>query len=372
MPKKKFSRIDKNLARRLKEARQEVGLSVRAVATGLSKIHSISHTTIASYENGTTVPPIDVLGLLADIYQRPVNWFLDSRESLSGVRYLNLQSRVPLSEQRRYAAQAGKWAEAYIALVRHLQSRPETRWLDSAGTSPVELAHKIRTEHLNLDDTQPVQDMIAVLESFSGWAIELHADFGVDGAAAQFGEKTIIAINPMIANDRARLHAAHELAFLLFANDPRRLSTEVEFASNSFACSLLLPDSQVKEAFEGSSFIKLIRYRVRFGVSISAMIQRASELEVINTTTKRWLRSEITKRGWKRQEPGHVWKDRAITFETLLEAAIHSKVLTWEEAERITSIPRHELESRLLAVYEIENLTGQEDETVSLKFTGSP
>ena len=368
MSKNIIRRIDKHLARRLKEARKEVGFSVRSVASKLPRRLTVSHTTIASYENGVTVPPIDVLAALAAIYQRPVNWFLDSRESLTGFRYRNLQSRVALSDQRRYAAQAGKWAEAYFALEKHLRKSRENRWEDSEGLSPGELAHLIRTKHLDLDDSQPVMDTVAVLESFSAWAIELRANFGVDGAAASFGDKPVIILNPNIANERARLNTAHELAFVLFANDSTSLSTEVQRSAYTFASCLILPDSQLEEAFGGRSFLKLIQYKERFGVSLAAMIHRAEELRVINTTASRWLRSEMTKRGWRRQEPGYVWKDRAVSFETMLESAIQMKEITWDDAERITSIPQPELNERLLAASSPIPTDEKEEALTTLKF----
>ena len=100
------------------------------------------------------------------------------------------------------------------------------------------------------------------------------------------------------------------------------------------------------------------------------MIHRAEELQIINSTASRWLRSEIVKRGWRRSEPGYVWRDRALSFETMLESAIGMKELTWDEAERITSIPQEELKQRLLsasgAANELEEIEDVECQT--LKF----
>jgi transcriptional regulator with XRE-family HTH domain len=102
------SRVDRNLARRLREARREVGLSTRAVAQRLPRKLAVSHTTIASYENGLTMPPVDVLAALADIYSRPLNWFLENRTTLDSFRYRNLPSKVRLTDKRLFEATAGK------------------------------------------------------------------------------------------------------------------------------------------------------------------------------------------------------------------------------------------------------------------------
>lgn len=94
MAKTIVKRIDRNLARRLGDARRETGLSARAVAALMPKRVAVSYGAITAYERGTTVPPVDVLAALADIYRRPINWFLDSRESLTAFQFRNLGSRI--------------------------------------------------------------------------------------------------------------------------------------------------------------------------------------------------------------------------------------------------------------------------------------
>ena len=169
MAKNTVKRIDRNLARRLGEARKEVGFSVRAAAGALPSRLSVSHTTIASYEKGTTSPPVDVLAALSDVYKRPLNWFLDKRELLTEVKYRNIQSRARLSDKRQFAAQASKWAEAYIALAKRLEVERQRYKLnpDELSKDPAELSKYIRQFLLNIEDDQPVTNTVSVLESFS-------------------------------------------------------------------------------------------------------------------------------------------------------------------------------------------------------------
>lgn len=375
MAKKIVSRVDKNLAVRLREARRESGLSVRAVAGKLPKRLAVSHTTVASYENGVTVPPMNVLAALADVYARPINWFLDNRDHLSGFQYRNLQARVPVGEQRQYEALAGKWADAYVKLERHLRSAhskvdksiPE----QEEELAPERLAQTIRKSHLNLDDDQPICNMVSVLEKFSARAMELRASFGVDGAAARLGEEYLVVINPAIANDRVRLNAAHELAYVLYDDCKQHLGwngATVDTNAYLFASALLLPASQLREAFEGKSFLKLIQFKEKFGVSLAAMIYRAQQSQIINTTVSRWLWSQMARRGWRQNEPGYVWRDRAITFEMMLESAIQTKRLSWSEAERVTGIREDELQRRIADVVQGDQLPDDQDEVVTLRF----
>ncbi|HWB08377.1 MAG TPA: ImmA/IrrE family metallo-endopeptidase [Pirellulales bacterium] len=374
MAKNIITRIDRNLARRLREARRETGLSTRAVAAKLPRRLSLSHTTIAKYENGVNVPPIHILAALAQIYSRPVNWFLDERDSLSSFRYRNLRSGVGVIEKRRFEALAGKWADAYVKLDQHLKGQRRRRVDDlGQGTlAPEELAAYIRRGFLNLDDDDPIGDTISVLESFSARALELRASFGVDGAAARLRDEFVVVLNPEVANVRVRMNAAHELAHVLYAAQPDDVAGEgeLERRAYAFATSLLLPESQLREAFEGRSFLRLIKFKERFGVSLASMIYRAAQTRIINTTASRWLWAQMAHRGWRENEPGYVWRDRAITFEMMLETAIHTKQLTWGDAERITGIREDELQQRLVEVVHTGPASDEEqgEETMTIKF----
>ena len=105
-----------SLAAKLKTARSLAGMSTRRVAEVLSARFSISHATIANYETGRTVPPIDVLAALATIYERPMNWFLERGKGLTDVRYRNVRSRVKTTDLHRYEAEVQRWIDGYVAL----------------------------------------------------------------------------------------------------------------------------------------------------------------------------------------------------------------------------------------------------------------
>src|SRR4051794_29706701 len=101
------------LARKLKQARLATGLSTRAVATRLSEPARVSHATIANFESGRSAPNLQNLAALADLYQRPLTWFLDSQPALSGVRYRNLKSKVRVSARHAFEGIAQTWLQAY-------------------------------------------------------------------------------------------------------------------------------------------------------------------------------------------------------------------------------------------------------------------
>lgn len=377
MPKNIVNRIDRNLARRLKEARREMGLSTRAVVERLPRRFVVSRTTIASYENGTTIPPITILAALATIYQRTLNWFLDSRRELSDFRYWNLRSRVRLADKRQFEALAGRWAEAYENVEARLGSIlhkeiyvPTEQW----NGAPQQLAGSVR-KAMKLEDSQPIQSTIALLEMFAVRVLEMRAPIQFDGVAARQGESAVVILNPDLSNERIRMNVTHEIAHILFAGAKQQFGWSDDFLRRQeyeFATSLLMPNSQLELAFMDKSFIRLVEFRERFGISLAAMIDRAEKMKIINSTRARRLWTEAADYTSSCTEPRLVWRDRAVRFEMLMEGAVESKTLTWGMLEEITGVREDELRNRVTSVMtrkseEVREARGGTDEVRILR-----
>lgn len=340
---------------KLREARIGAGItSTRAAQERLrARGLDISHATIANYESGKTNPPMAVLNVLADFYGRPLQWFLERSEVLVGVEYRNLKSKVKASDRAQYESAAAKWLTAYRRLEEALGKR-----LQSSITTPTcsqdsgrELARHVR-ELLKLNDSQPIASVVDVLHAFGIRQLELPSKFGIDGLAAQFCGDPVVVLNPLTSNDRSRLNAAHELGHHLFGDcdasaDGRMTLAEREHRVYEFASCFLLPDTQVNSAFQGRSFLRLLEYKERFGISLAAMIYRAEKIQVIDAKTAKWLWIEFAKRGWRKNEPGKVWVDRPMRFEQLIEDAIRLKKFNWRQLECLTAVSASELRSRL-------------------------
>ncbi|ODA30521.1 helix-turn-helix domain-containing protein [Planctopirus hydrillae] len=351
MAKACIDRIDRDLARRLVEARREIGVSTRAVAAGLPPGFSVSHATIASYEKGTTVPPLYLLAALAQFYGRSLNWFLGERTGLTDLRYRNLPNRVRVQDKRHFEALAERWVGAYVGLESRLDTKlscREPHFFDPELT-PEELARRAR-KSLGIDEGSALQNVVEMLETFAVRVMELRTVLSVDTLTAQHNNMPVLIINPAIASERMRLILATEIARSLFARYAASICRSEEILdrfSNDFAAEFLLPISQLQKAFEGRSFLRLISFKERFGVTLASMIFRAAQKKIIASSLAKKLWREISVKGWRNNEPGAIWKDRAIRFETLLETAIQTGALTWDEAERATGVCSSELIRRI-------------------------
>jgi len=321
----------------------------------------LSHMSIAKYENGQLTPTESVLAVLAKMYGKPVEWFLDSGTPIAHCAFRNLKSRVSEADKRQYIATAQKWLEAYKKLetkVGNCLRKPTV----TTETDPLYLAQEVR-QRLQLGD-HPVPSVIAILEFFGIRTIEVPTSLSIDGMACKFGDEYAVVLNPLTSNDRARMNAGHELGHVLLGDcedGVKFIDDDAEARAYEFASHLLMPQKQLREVFKNRSMVGLVKAKEQYGLSMQAMIYRASNgpEKLLDQRTSKWLWIQFAKRGWRRQEPGYVRPDRATRFERLLETAISSRSLRWPEAEMLLGIHRSELTERIdLAVHGPESEEG--------------
>lgn len=342
---KKYS----ELGSKLKQAREAIGVSTRHVVTLLPKSLAVSHVTLANYEGGKHQAPLDILAAFADIYQRPINWFLEKGPILTGVHYRNKKSKIGVRELARFEAVAHQWLEAYRRLEEELRSpRRKQNFNLGANMTGAEAASVVR-EYLKLED-DPVTSVVDVMERAGIRVMELPITLAIDAMAARLGEEDVVVLNTNVPNDRSRLNAAHELGHVLFndcdnikqANHESQEKRAFEFASH-----FLLTKRMLRYAFQGLSMVRLVKFKERFGISLAAMIYRAEAEKILHGHLAKQLWIEFSKRGWRRKEPGYVREDRATRFEQLLDSAIHNEKLTWPQVVKLTGIREDELRNRL-------------------------
>lgn len=344
---------------RLLEARLATGMSTRAVSEHIRKKYpgqAISHSSIANYESGKSDPPTNAISVLASVYQRPITWFFEKGTPLTGIQYRQLSSRVGIRERHQFEVRVQHWLEAYVRLENRLRKplTPKHAIDIKPGTTPEQLAKQVR-EIYKLKDNQPVDSVVEVLEDFGVRTMEMSTTLRVDGLAAKLGAYPVVVLNPVSAKDRLRLSAGHEWKHIVGGdcNSDAGSSRKLEDDAFEFACHLLIPRSELAEAFVNRSAVRLLQYKKKYGISMAAMIYRAEKLNIIDARTTRQLWISFSRKGWRAKEPGYVAADRAIRFERLLDEALSQKRLTWEEAVSVTGMAASELQARIKLAMEI-------------------
>jgi Zn-dependent peptidase ImmA (M78 family) len=348
----KFSGVSA-ISARLKEARASTGLSTRAVAEFIRKRipgQNISHASIANYESGKSDPPATVVSVLATVYERPLAWFFDKSVPLTGIQYRQLSSRVGIRERHRFETQAQHLLEAYIKLEYRLRKplTPKRKLSIKPGETPEALARRVRNLY-SLEDDQPVNSVIEILEDFGIRTIEMPTQIRVDAMAARLGGHPVVILNPSVSNDRIRISALHEWKHVFGGDCDSEIGHDRKREDDAFefACHLLIPRSELAKAFENRSAVELLAFKEKFGISMAAMVYRAEKLGIIDARTTRQIWIQFSRKGWRAKEPGFVRADRAIRFETLLDGALSSKQLNWEEIVSVTGMQAAELQNRI-------------------------
>lgn len=90
-----------DFGKRIKEARQERGMSQRSLGLSLG----LSDKTISAYESGRSYPTLDVLQKIAEVLDKEIDFFVcneDSesnvREKLSDINYLQKELEKKISK----------------------------------------------------------------------------------------------------------------------------------------------------------------------------------------------------------------------------------------------------------------------------------
>ena len=106
------------------------------------------------------------------------------------------------------------------------------------------------------------------------------------------------------AADRSRFDAAHELAHIVLHADAGPGDPAVEREAN-FAAEFLVPAASIlPELPRRVDWRAFVTLKIRWRVAISMLLLRARDLEVISDAAYRRAMMEMSRRGWRRSEPG--------------------------------------------------------------------
>lgn len=330
-------------AERFNAARRKKGLSLQDVA---DQTGGITKQALHKYEQGKAQPEGDVLmrlcpvlGITPDYFMRPVTVSLQSVE---------FRKRVKLSKTDEYIirAEATDFFERYVELEKLTGER--IRFLSPVGCIDVssraeveQVAQRLR-EVLKLG-SNPILNVIALLESLGIKCFQLTASELFDGLTATIdndavdGEHIGVVINTLFDEVRQRFTACHELAHRILRFSPLLSERDIENLCHAFAGALLLPREQMINILTARrrevTIKELVSIKERFGVSIQAVLRRAKDLDIISDSTYTGLSIYITKKGWRKDEPGqYEGKEYATRFQRLLHRAVAQELITVNKA----------------------------------------
>jgi Zn-dependent peptidase ImmA (M78 family)/DNA-binding XRE family transcriptional regulator len=332
------------VGKRLREAREAYGFTASAMTEWLG----VTRQAISQYENGSSSPSPEVLDIICSKFPLKRQFFF--REPLNGddcpIMYRSMTAATKFARSK--AEQKFAWFKEVAIYLRRFVVFPTVNLPNiDAPADPRELsddqiedAAQLARRHWNLQDG-PISNVSWLLENngilianhdlnartldaFSQWSTVLDAPcvvLGVDKHSAA----------------RSRFDAAHELAHLLLHRTASKtvlnrkdVYSLVESQAHKFAAAFLLPAAQFATELRRPTLDAMRELKLRWKVSIGAMIMRAGDLELISEDATARLFINRTQRGWRTTEPHDdiLEPERPRLFQRSFEAIFSNKVLT--------------------------------------------
>jgi len=330
---------------RLRDAREVRGMS----AASLADCIGISRQSVSQYEKGKQAPSPEILRKISETLNIPIQRFmLGGAEVELGIVFYRSMGSATKTARLRAEKRLGWLLEAMDMIHEHIEfpsmEFPVCTFSDdpsTISTSDIENAAQKLRETWGLSDG-PIGNLVWVLESRGAIVArhEMLADT-LDAFSAwsrKFGRPIIVLGSDKDSACRSRFDAAHELGHIILHRNAlaNRLTDDADFKlledqAHRFAASFLLPEDAFAADLYSPTLDAMLSLKHKWRVAISAMIQRAWQLDLINDTERQRLFIGMSRRKWRRREPLDgdlaVEQPRVLprSVEKLVEAGIFSR-----------------------------------------------
>ncbi len=195
-------------------------------------------------------------------------------------------------------------------------------------------AVKITRDELGLSRNEPIKKLLRTIENSGVVIFNLPRDIPQIDAFSMWAkldeERPIIALLSGRLMDRKRFSIAHELGHLVLHQSIRPSLKLVENEANEFASAFLMPEQAMREEMKAPITLTILaKLKLRWGVSMQALIMRAYKLGIITQRQTKYLFAQISAQGWRTREPSNL--DLKVEIPHLVRNMIESKYRTRED-----------------------------------------
>jgi Zn-dependent peptidase ImmA (M78 family)/DNA-binding XRE family transcriptional regulator len=292
---------------RVRQAREVRGLTQTELAEHLR----VGQYVIARIEAGVHQPDASFLDALSLRLGFPPAFFRQEPRTEFPLGSLLFRSRNALTARDRDMARS--YAETIYdsveTMLPKLKGVPALR-LPRLTCAPVEAARITRAE-LGLAPEAPIKHLIHAVEKAGVFVIALPfsvAHFDAFSAWAGADElRPVIVLVGGAPSDRVRYSMAHEIGHLVLHQAKRGLPAALHQEADQFAGEFLLPEAAMRrEVTSPVTLTSIAQLKVRWGVSMQALIQSARRLDIITERQQKYLYTQMAARGWRTEEPSNL------------------------------------------------------------------
>lgn len=287
----------------------------------LSQLIGKSSQAISQFESGTATPSADVVKELAKVLQVPIELLYKPGKKQESAEPVFYRSMSAATKKARSAAEIKlEWIDDCVTYFEDMLELPvfDAPQLQ-IPSDPLLISSDLIEDAANRlrlawdVPNGPIENMIGLLERHGIFVFMM--PLGADTLDALSTARNKLHPFIIVGTDqgnacRWRFDCAHELGHLILhrgipecdLTDPP-ISKLIENQAHRFASAFLLPE---KEFVESLFTVRLDGYRELkpyWRVSISAMIRRTKDLDLISEEDYRNLCISMSRRKWRRNEP---------------------------------------------------------------------
>lgn len=342
------------IGERISRARKSKGFSMEKLA---QLAGNITKQSIHKYESGQATPGSDVLISLSKALRVKPEYFFRPVEI--NLQKVNLRKKVKLSvtERRSIEENAKDFLERYLTLEdvfppKEIKIKPfEPLGFKLKEPATAEVAAKELRNKWNLG-LAPIENMTELLEDNGVKVLEVECSDKFDGLSGTVDdEHAVIVIGHRWPGERQRFTLAHELGHLTLDISPNCESKEREKCCHRFAAAFLAPEDMVKlelgEIRNHISHAELFSLKEKYGLSVSAWIYRAYDLGIISRSLLERFYRDLSKRGWRKDEPDKLPPEKPTRFLRLLYHALAEGMISESKASDLLGVKINELSKKL-------------------------
>lgn len=299
---------------RLKDARHYRKMTIEELATSIG----IKKQSVSQFENSKSTPDFDTLYSISQTLDFPVDFFVDdvTENIKTGNTYFRALFSCNKKDQNSQKIKTLYLTQIYYYLRKYINF-PKFNIPNIEFTNDIEKTAMALRDYWGLGQ-EPIADMVSLLERNGIIVSEFSTEGEIIDAFSQYNEidgegfYCIVLGTDKNSFVRRQFSSAHELGHILLHENFEDLNEinredfrQRETEANKFASAFLLP----KEAFtrDLSQYSNKLNYYVelkrKWKVSISAMIMRAYDLEIINPNQYQYLMRQVSQKSWRTREP---------------------------------------------------------------------
>jgi len=333
---------------RLTVARKRNGLTMTALADKIG----MSPRSISQYESGGQQPPADVLDRIVEVLGFPTAFFAGDDLDMPRVGSVSFRALSKMSAiERDRALSQGALALKLNTWIEQRFDLPMTDLPDlSQETDPEAAATSLR-QQWGLGEA-PIRNMIHLLEAKGVRVYSLAVDsLNVDAFSMWYNQTPMIFLNLQKSAERSRYDAAHELGHLVLHRHALKEDTRsAEDDANRFASSLLMPRAgTIARSVRFVTVQHLIAHKKFWMVSVAALNHRLHELGIMNPWQYRHLSAEISRRGYRTDEPNPARRESSQLLSKVLNE-LRDDDLSQQDIAVSLDFPRSEVEKLLFGL----------------------